>query len=69
MREWIVPRSFDANVETDFQRYGARTCETLLEPREQLTQGALAAEQQAMDVPRLGRPSSIRRLGGQSVAL
>ena len=69
MRERIVSGAFDTNVETDSQQDGARTHEILFKAREQLIQRPLAAEQQPVDVPRLRRPRSMRRLRGQIVAL
>src|SRR5205814_990120 len=66
--ERIVTWAFDANVKADPQRYGSRLREILFEPREQIAQGALAAEQQPMGVPRLRRSGSVRGLRGQSVA-
>ena len=69
MREGIVARALDADIETDPERHGSRPREVLLESWEQLAKGALAAEQQRMHVPRLRRPRTIRGLLGQSVAL
>ena len=69
MREGIIARAFNANIETGPERYGSRPREILFEPREQLAEGALAAEQQRMHVPRLRRSRAVRRLRGQSVAL
>ena len=67
--EGIVARPLLANIETGPERHGSRLREILLEPREQLAEGALAAEQQRMRVPRLRRSRAIRGLRGQSVAL
>jgi hypothetical protein len=67
--EGIVPGTFNANVETHPQRYGSRPREVLFKARKQLAQGALAAEQQPMDVPRLRCPCPVRGLRGKSVAL
>ena len=69
MRKGIVARALHANIEADPERHGSRPREILLEPWEQLAEGALAAEQQRMHVPRLRRPRAIRGLRGQSVAL
>jgi hypothetical protein len=69
LREGIVSRTLDANIETDPERHGSCPCEILLETRKQLAEGALAAEQQRMHVPRLRRPCAIRGLRGQSIAL
>ncbi len=68
MREGIVTRAFDANIETGPERHGSRPREILFESREQLAEGALAAEQKPMDVPRLRRPGPIGGLRGQSIA-
>ena len=59
LREGIVTRAFDANIETGPERHGSRPREILFESREQLAEGALAAEQKPMDVPRLRRPGPI----------
>jgi len=48
MREGIVTRTLDANIETGPERF-------LLESREEFVQCALAAEQQPMHMPRLWR--------------
>ena len=58
-----------ANIETGPERHGSRPREILFESREQLAEGALAAEQQRMHVPRLRRPGAIGGLRGQSIAL
>ena len=68
MREGIIARAFNANIETGPERYGSRPREILFEPREQLAEGALAAEQQRMHVPRLRRPRAMCGLRGQRVA-
>ncbi len=62
-------RALHANIETDPERHGSRPREILLESWEQLAEGALAAEQQRMHVPRLRRSRAVRRLRGQNVAL
>jgi len=62
MREGIVTRTLDANIETGPERF-------LLESREEFVQCALAAEQQPMHMPRLWRSSSVHGLRGQSVTL
>jgi len=69
LREGIVARALQAHIETGPERHGSRPREILLEPREQLAEGALAAEQQRMHVPRLRRPRAIGGLRGQGVAL
>jgi hypothetical protein len=69
LREGIVTRAFDTNIETGSKRYGSRAHKILLEPREEFVQCALAAEQQPMDVPRLWRPGPVHGLGGQTIAL
>jgi hypothetical protein len=69
LREGIVTRTFDANIETGPERYGSRAHKILLEPREEFVQCALAAEQQRMDVPILRRPGPANGLGGQPIAL
>jgi hypothetical protein len=69
LREGIVARGLEARIETGLEPHGSRPCEILLEPREQLAEGALAAEQQRMHMPRLRRPGAMRGLRGQSVAL
>jgi hypothetical protein len=69
LREGIVTRAFDANIETCPERYGSRAHKILLEPREEFVQCALAAEQQPMDVPSLRRPGPVPGLGGQTIAL
>ena len=68
MREGIIARAFNANIETGPERYGSRPREILFEPREQLAEGALAAEQQRMHVPRLRRSRAMCGLRGQRVA-
>jgi hypothetical protein len=69
LREGIVARALHANNETDPERHGSGPREILLESWEQLAEGALAAEQQPMDVPRLRCPRTIFGLQGQCVAL
>jgi hypothetical protein len=69
LREGIVARALHANIETGPERHGSRPRKILLESREQLGEGALAAERQRMHVPRLRRSRAIRRLRWQSVAL
>ena len=68
MREGIVTRAFDANVETSPERHGARPREIPFESREEFAEGALAAKQKAMDVSRLRRPGPIGGLRRQSIA-
>jgi len=69
LREGIVARGLEARIETGLEPHGSRPCEILLEPREQLAEGALAAGQQPVHMPRLGRASAMRGLRGQSIAL
>jgi hypothetical protein len=69
LREGIVTRAFDANIETGSERYGSRAHKILLEPGEEFVQCALAAEQQPMDVPRLRRPGPVHWLRGQTISL
>jgi hypothetical protein len=68
LREGIVTRAFDANIETGPEWHGSCPREILFESREQLAEGALAAEQKPMDVPRLRRPGPIGGLRGQNIA-
>src|SRR5205085_9547823 len=69
LREGIVTRAFDTNIEAGRERYGSRAPKILLETREEFVQGALAAEQQQMDVPRLRRPGPMHGHGGEAIAL
>jgi hypothetical protein len=69
LREWIVTRAFDANIEARPQWNGSEARQILLEPGEQLAQRPLTTEQQSMDVPRLRRADSVAGLCGQGVAL
>jgi hypothetical protein len=67
LRERVVARALNANIETGPERHRSVTHEILLETWEQLDEGRLAAEQQRMHVPGLRRPPAIRGLRGQSV--
>jgi hypothetical protein len=69
LRKGIVTGAFNANIKTSRERHGPRARKIMLEPREEFVQRALPAEQQPMDVPRLGRPGPMHRLGGQTIAL
>src|SRR6185436_9867371 len=64
LRERVVARALNANIETGPERHRSVTHEILLETWEQLDEGRLAAEQQRMHVPGLRRPPAIRGLRG-----
>ena len=69
LRERIIAGALYPNIETRSERHGSCPREILLESREQFAEGALAAEQQRVYVPRLWRPRAIGGFRGQGITL
>src|SRR4029077_16856478 len=69
LREGIVTRDLDTNVETDPERRRSGRGEVLFKAGKQLAERALTAAEERMHVPRLRYAGSVRGIERKGVAL